>query len=49
MEPCRCFEYNTGWCLPGDPVPLLLYPLELSATGFVAEVGTILTLVAVFP
>jgi hypothetical protein len=49
MEPCRCFEYNTGWCLPGDPVPLLLYPIEISATGFVAEVGTILTLVAVFP
>jgi len=48
-EPCRCFEYNTGWCLPGDPVPLLLYPLQISATGFVAEVGTILTLVAVFP
>lgn len=49
MEPCRCFEYNTGWCLPGDPVPLLLYPLHISPTGFVAEVGTILTLVAVFP
>jgi hypothetical protein len=49
MEPCRCFEYNTGWCLPGDPVPLLLYPLQISPTGFVAEVGTILTLVAVFP
>jgi hypothetical protein len=49
MEPCRCFEYNSGWCLPGDPVPLLLYPLEISATGFAAEVGTILTLVAVFP
>lgn len=49
MEPCRCIEYNTGWCLPGDPVPALLYPIQLSATGFVAEVGTILTLVAVFP
>ncbi len=48
-EPCRRIEYNTGWCLPGDAVPLLLYPPELSATGFVAEVGTILTLVAVFP
>jgi hypothetical protein len=48
-EPCRCFEYNNGWCLPGDPVPLLLYPLHVSPTGFVAEVGTILTLVAVFP
>jgi hypothetical protein len=49
MEPCRCIDYNTGLCLPGDPVPALLYPLQLSATGFVAEVGTILTLVAVFP
>jgi hypothetical protein len=48
-EPCRCIEYNTGWCLPGDPVPLLLYPLQTSVTGTVAEVGTILTLVAVFP
>jgi hypothetical protein len=49
MEPCRRFEYNTGLCLPGDPVPLMLYPLELSATGFVAEVATVVTLVAVFP
>jgi hypothetical protein len=48
-EPCRCIEYNTGWCLPGDPVPLLLYPLQTSVTGTVAEIGTILTLVAVFP
>lgn len=48
-EPCRCFEYNTGYCLPGDPVPYLLDPLEISATGAVAEVGTILALVAVFP
>lgn len=48
-EPCRTIEYDTGWCLPGDPVPLLLYPLHVSPSGFVAEVGTILTLVAVFP
>jgi hypothetical protein len=48
-EPCRRFEYNTGWCLPGDPVPLLLYPLHLSPTGFVAEVGTVIALVAIFP
>jgi hypothetical protein len=25
-EPRRRFEFNTGFCLPGDPVPLLLYP-----------------------
>ncbi len=49
MEPCRRIEYNTGWCLPGDPVPLMLYPFELSATGFLAEAATIVTLVAVFP
>lgn len=28
-EPCRRFEYNTGYPLPGDPVPLLLYPPKL--------------------
>jgi hypothetical protein len=49
MEPCRCFEYNTGYCLPGDPVPYLLYPPEISLTGGVAEIGTILALVAIFP
>jgi hypothetical protein len=48
-QPCRCFEYNTGYCLPGDPVPYLLYPPSISATGTVAEVGTILALVAIFP
>jgi len=25
-EPCRRYEYNSGYCLPGDAVPLLLYP-----------------------
>jgi hypothetical protein len=25
-DPCRRYEYNSGYCLPGDPVPLLLYP-----------------------
>ncbi|MHB1421827.1 MAG: hypothetical protein ACYC3I_01255 [Gemmataceae bacterium] len=48
-EPLRRVEYNTGWCLPGDPVPLLLYPIQVSLTGFFTEVATILTLVVVFP
>jgi len=26
IEPCRRFDYNTGWDLPGDPAPLALYP-----------------------
>jgi len=48
-DPCRCYECSTGYCLPGDPVPLLLYPPEISLTGAVAEAGTILALVAIFP
>jgi hypothetical protein len=47
--PCRRYEFNSGYCLPGDPVPAMLYPPELSVTGFFAEVGTILALVAIFP
>jgi hypothetical protein len=47
--PCRCYECSAGQCLPGDPVPMLLYPPELSATGAVAETGVILGLLAIFP
>ena len=25
-EPCRHYECNAGFCLPGDPVPLMWYP-----------------------
>ena len=48
-DPFRCYEASAGYCLPGDPVPLLLYPPELSATGAFTETATILTLVAIFP
>jgi hypothetical protein len=47
--PCRQYECSAGYCLPGDPVPLLLYPPELSLTGLVAEAGTITALFAIFP
>jgi hypothetical protein len=40
---------GAGYCLPGDPVPYLLYPLELSLTGAIAEVGTVFALIAMFP
>jgi hypothetical protein len=40
-DPFRRFECNRGYCLPGDPVPLLLYPPEWSWTGFLAEAGVI--------
>jgi hypothetical protein len=47
--PCRCYECSAGYCLPGDPVPLLIYPPELSLTGTVMEAGTIVALFAIFP
>ena len=25
-DPCNCTECNRGYCLPGDPVPFLVYP-----------------------
>ncbi len=25
LDPCRCYDTNAGQCLPGDPVPYLLY------------------------
>jgi len=48
-EPCRKYECSAGYCLPGDPVPYLLYPPELSLTGTVFEAGTIVALFAIFP
>jgi hypothetical protein len=48
-DPCRCYECSAGYCLPGDPVPLLLYPPEASLTGAVAEASAVLTVLAVFP
>ena len=48
-DPFRCYDTGAGYCLPGDPVPLLLYPPELSATGALAETAAVLTVFAVFP
>ncbi len=48
-DPYRCYECNAGYCLPGDPVPFLIYPPGVSATGALAEAGAILALVAIFP
>ncbi len=48
-DPFRTFECSAGYCLPGDPTPLLIYPPELSASGTVAEAGAILGVFAVFP
>jgi hypothetical protein len=45
----RRYECSAGYCLPGDPVPFLLYPPELSVTGATAELATIFALIAFFP
>jgi hypothetical protein len=48
-DPFRPGEASTGYCLPGDPVPLLLYPPERSVTGALGEAAAVLTVLAVFP
>jgi hypothetical protein len=35
--------------LPGDPVPLLLYPPEINLTAGIVETATIVGLIAIFP
>jgi hypothetical protein len=48
-RPCECYECNAGYCLPGDPVPYLCYPPEISVTGMAAEAGAAAALFAIFP
>jgi hypothetical protein len=48
-DPFRRYDSNAGFCLPGDPVPLMLYPPGLSASGGLAETAALLTLLAIFP
>jgi hypothetical protein len=42
-------DSSAGECLPGDPVPYLLYPPGFSVTGAMAEAGAIVGLIAIFP
>src|SRR5262249_62160095 len=39
VRPCERFDTNYGKCLPGDPVPYLWYPLELSLAGGISQAG----------
>jgi hypothetical protein len=48
-RPCECYECSAGYCLPGDPVPYLCYPPEISVTGAIAEAGVVAGLFAAFP
>jgi hypothetical protein len=48
-EPCRCFDCSAGKCLPGDPVPLIFYPPEVSLTGAAYQAAVVGTLIVMFP
>ena len=47
--PCRRFETSAGYCQPGDPVPYLCYPPELTGSGLLAETGLIYLLYVAIP
>jgi hypothetical protein len=49
LDPLRRYECNTGYFLPGDPVPFLLYPPELSLTGAATEAAVIGLMFVMFP
>jgi len=47
--PCRRFDTDAGQCRPGDPVPYILYPPEITGTGLLAEVGAVALLFWAIP
>jgi hypothetical protein len=49
-DPCRLHDCSAGHCLPGDPVPFMLYPPEIATvTGTTAELAVIGALIVIFP
>jgi hypothetical protein len=48
-DPLRRYECNTGYVLPGTPIPLLFYPPEPSLPGALAEATAIGLLFVIFP
>jgi hypothetical protein len=48
-DPFRYHDCNSGYCLPGDPVPYMIYPPGLSVTGALAEAGVVSAMFAIFP
>jgi hypothetical protein len=47
-DPFRKCDSNAGYCLPGDPVPYLLYPPDINLTGMVAEAATVVGITFAF-
>ncbi|HMF20032.1 MAG TPA: hypothetical protein VKE98_22690 [Gemmataceae bacterium] len=48
-RPGQQFDTSAGKCLPGDPVPMLLYPPEASLTGLLGEAGVVVGLLFGIP
>jgi hypothetical protein len=48
-HPCRRYECNAGYCLPGDPVPYIIYPPDITVTGSLAEGAVAVGLFAAIP
>jgi hypothetical protein len=48
-EPLRRYECNAGYYLPGDPVPLMLYPPQLNVPGILAEAAAVGLCFVIFP
>jgi hypothetical protein len=49
QDPWRYGDTSAGKCLPGDPVPLLLYPPQPSASGTAGEAAALVPLFFAFP
>jgi hypothetical protein len=48
-DPLRCYEFNSGYPLPGDPTPFRLYPFDINLTGAVGQTAAVLAVLAIFP
>src|SRR5262249_18466687 len=48
-RPCQQYDTSAGKCLPGDPTPFYLYPVEFSLTGAAAEAAVITGGFFIFP
>jgi hypothetical protein len=49
VRPLQQYESDAGYCLPGDPVPLLLYPPQWCCAGFGLEAAVVVPLFFAFP
>lgn len=48
-DPFRRWDASSGWALPGDPTPLMIYPVGVSASGSLTEAIVVFAIIACFP